>query len=222
MSGARLIASHPWGENEWFENGIHIVCQASWMPDFVEGGNRMGGADDALFLGTIINEFGEPYSNGPLWVQQNENTWPGSILGVPMIVPYTGLYLDSTNIEILFKDASPALGVCTSNSPIQAVSQLKFSDPQLNAPNHHGVTVYPIPASDALTIDWGQAGDEIWHQPYLRILDMNGRVVLEEHGITTSQTTWTLRVNGLPNGFYRVEMRTDENLIGAAAVIIDH
>ena len=222
MSGARLIASHPWGENEWFENGIHIVCKASWMPDFVEGGNRMGGADDALFLGTIINEFGEPYSNGPLWVQQNENTWPGSILGVPMIVPYTGLYLDSTNIEILFKDASPALGVCTSNSPIQAVSQLKFSDPQLNAPNHHGVTVYPIPASDALTIDWGQAGDEIWHQPYLRLLDMNGRVVLEEHGITTSQTTWTLRVSGLPNGFYRVEMRTDENLIGAAAVIIDH
>jgi len=222
MSGARLIASHPWGQNEWLENGIHIVCDASWMPEFVEGGNRMGDADDALFLGTIADEFEDSYSNGPFLVQQNENTWPGSIPGVPMIVPYTGLYLDSTNIEIMFKDASPALGICTSTSPIEASSQLKFSNPQLNSKEHHGVTVYPIPTSDALTIEWERVSNELWNAPYLRLLDMTGRLLYEEHNIPSSATSYSLQVHGLPNGIYRLEIRTDENLIGSAAVVIDH
>jgi len=222
LTGSRLVACLPWGQNEWVENGTHIVCEASWMPDFVGGGNRMGDAEDALFLGNIVNEFAVPTSNGPFLVQQNENSWPGSILGVPMIVPYTSLYLDSTTIEIIFKDASPNIGMCTSPTPTDASSQLKYSGSKLNSNANREFTVYPIPTTDALTIDWGYVGDQVWHEPCVRLLDMAGRVVFENYAISTSSSHWTFELGDLSNGIYQLEMRSNLELIGTTTVIIGH
>ena len=222
LTGARLLASLPWGQNDWEENGIHIVCEASWMPDFVGGGNRMGHAEDALFLGSITNEFPVPNSNGTYLVQQNENSWPGSILGVPMIVPYTALYLDSTTIEITFKDASPAIGMCTSTPPIDASSQIKHSSSNSNSDAIREFTAYPIPTTDALTIDWGYADDQEWHEPSVRLLDMAGRAVVEDCNISTSKTTWTIELGSLTPGIYQLEMRSNQVLIGTTSLIIGH
>ena len=99
-----------------------------------------------------------------------------------------------------------------------ATGEYLFSDPLATKDilDPSSILAYPNPASDALQLDL--TAIELRGKVALNVFDMNGKLVL-----TTSRQAaeyMTLDVAGLQDGYYTLQIRSDQYIIGKKFMIV--
>ena len=191
-----LDCSHPNGGNRWTDNGVHMLCNQSFVPLFGNGGNEMGPSDDATFMGTLQIE--ADIADSVFSISQNGNLWPNSIIGMANQVPYTAL--ESTmGSEVVFLDAASNLRDCSASEPVHQDEDVsRKATPESARPV--GWSVYPNPAHKAFTVllPLNATGLPIT----LEIIDATGRRVYWEEIRTPNSRSFMVDVSDLKSGWH--------------------
>ncbi|MDA1336271.1 MAG: T9SS type A sorting domain-containing protein [Bacteroidetes bacterium] len=210
---SNIIASSPHGMNYWNQNGIHVYCQNSNVPDFNGGRNFMNHADDAFFLGSIlVDSILFTSTNAPV-IFQNENQWNGSVEGISMIIPYTGLYDVNTGMEVIFEDTTTVHGSCgTLDIPEQETISKKNCEPDvhyqdLDELNDEWV-IYPNPAQELVNILPSEEFQANTFQIVIR--STNGQVVIQRIQTFTNDVI-EIDLSQLASGSYHLEILNSSN-----------
>lgn len=198
-------AADPAGMNHWWDNGIHILCDHAQLPDFAGGHNHMENAEDALFLGSVYWGGNPPLGSPFCTIDQPANMWPGASPGIPLTIPYTGLTVALTGVEVFFKDSSPTSAPCPLANPAEHHAQVKNSDQPIAPLTANAWSCFPNPASQRVTIQ--RPLDDAEHAAFsVRLMDLGGRIVLMQHLVMGNEPEATVDVSHVPIGVYSIEI----------------
>ena len=221
-TNATLDASATWGRNSWDDNGIHISCNHTNLPDFNDGFNAFGASADAVLLGTVnYPQNASDNPTGPHMVGWNQNMWPNATLGVPTLVPYTGLESTVDGEEIQIKDLSPNQLACSHSG----------QTPEQNTPNRREFngnssealaawSVYPNPADHAFHI-----AHPHWESTEIlevTIFDASGRRIHDERYAPNGNGTFTVATKSFGPGWYTLDVQCNGQSIFKSQLMIQH
>jgi len=222
LANASLLnASSPNGQNQWYSNGIHVRCNQAMAPNFMDGWNQMEDAEDALFLGSlsISTELGN--TNMPHIIAQNQNFWPASLEGVPIVVPYTGLHAFNTENPVFFKDASPYFESCQVVPPLPADSDLKkgrFGEATSDSLSFWLAFPNPVTRGN-LTIAW--MNELPYNYIELKFFTSNGQCVQTTRLPTNATSECSVDISHLSRGFYHLEIRgPEQTLLNQSKIVV--
>lgn len=221
-TNAILDGSASWGRNSWADNGIHIACNHTYLPDFNDGFNAFGASADAVLLGTV--NYPLSATDGPTGVHLvgwNQNMWPNASLGVPTLVPYTGLESTLDGGEIQIKDASPNHTACANSAPTPEMDTPKRGTIHGN-PSESLATwsVYPNPADHAFHIvhplqDSGEILEVI-------VFDASGRRIYAKQHEPNGESALTVATKSFEPGWYTLDVRCNGQSAFKSQLLIQH
>ena len=221
-TNAGLDASAGWGRNTWDNNGIHILCNHTNLPDFNDGFNSFGASDDALLLGTVNYPLNAPESTTGLHlVGWNQNMWPNASLGIPTLVPYTGLESTVDGGEIQIKDLSPNLVACANSDPTPEMDTPKRGDFHAIPIEDRGDwSVYPNPADEAFHIEIsGWESTQIFE---VTIFDASGRLIYAKPHEPNGTGMLTVATKSFESGLYTVDVLCNGQPVHQRQLMIQH
>ena len=204
-TNAFLNASLPWGQNRWWNNGIHISCSEALLPDLSSGLNHMGQAADALLLGTVSYSDSLNESNSSTHtIHWNNNMWPNGTAGQAMMVPYIGLESTVDGLPVHAFDSHPDFTTCDSDSPIQqdaSPTKGAIASPHDDQPFEW--ILFPNPADQHIYIECpaGLSFDDCkWD-----IFNMHGQRMSLEPTYTPGTNQWKISTHTWASGIYLVQ-----------------
>ncbi len=214
-SNGVLNLGEPYGQNQFHENTVHFKLQAAPIPNYTAGHNAMGNCTEFVMQG----DANAPTSNsgGALLLAVNGNFWPGATSGVPMAVPFTELISTLDGGTISFKDMSPIISECHAQETEENASVKYGAESIPNAQETHW-HVFPNPANEWLTIECPENEHGLDQSYSSRIIDPLGQIILECN--LNAGETKTLPVESLANGWYTLEVGTENQTMRLFKVLI--